>query len=194
MKLLRVVFAATLILFSTLSTQAEVVSLGLMGGSNITNYNIKGYGTISNRSGYNIGAGIIFKVPVLSISPEMIYSSSNFKINNSAIFGSKVEIYDRRVDIPVVVGLNIFAPFTIEAGPLFTVYNEAKISHSGSSSKSSLGRIHPDVGYVLGLKLTMFQRVVLGARLYEYFDCHSFGDSGYSVQSHIDSFSVGYIF
>ncbi|MFI3289104.1 MAG: outer membrane beta-barrel protein [Rikenellaceae bacterium] len=194
MKLLKVALAATLILFSTLSTQAEVVSLGLMGGSNITNYNIKGYGTISSKSGYNVGAGVIFKVPVISISPEMIYSSSNFKINNSAIFESKAEVYDRRLDIPVVVGLNIFTPFTVEAGPVFTVYNEAKVSYSGSSSKRSLGRIHPDMGYVLGVKLTLLQKVMIGARLYEHFDYHSFGDSGYNLRSHVYSFSIGYIF
>ncbi len=165
MKLLKVALAAAAILLVTVSAHAKVVSFGLSAGSVNTQYRIDGYDAYTYRYGYHIGAGLSFQVPFVSISPEVVYTSSYFDVENSYLFGGRCEVRDQRVDIPVVVGLNMLGPVGFEAGPVFSVYNEAEASYyGGSSGYESFGRIHPEVGYMLGVNLTIAQRVVLGAR------------------------------
>ncbi len=193
MRHLKVIFAAAALFFTTYSASAQAVGFSLSGGSSTAHYSIDRY-DINNRTGYHIGAGITFNVPLLTISPEVIYYNNQFDIDSPQILGRSCEVRDQRVDIPVVVGLNFLGPFTLEAGPVFSVYNEADARYyNGSPSREELGRIHPEVGYVAGVKLTLFDKVVLGARFNGQFGDYKFGYTEYDVRSYTYSFTVGYI-
>ncbi|MFI3247553.1 MAG: hypothetical protein R3Y39_00295 [Rikenellaceae bacterium] len=191
MKLLKVAFCAAIFLIISLSAKAEIVSFNFSAGSTSTYYNIDGYSTWDNR-GYNISAGLTFGLPIISISPEVVYTNNSFYVDNPYIFGDYCDIRDHRLDIPVVVGLNFLGPLVLEAGPVFTVYNEAIASYYHYSS-GNLGRIHPDMGYLLGAKVTLFDKVMFGARYNGQFGSRRIDYYGHDVRSHSYTFIIGFI-
>lgn len=197
MKLLRWSLLTAAILFSTFNTQAKTFSLGVMGGSSHPDYNLQGYrSAIENYTGFHVGVGATLKVPFLSVSPEFIYTNNRFEINDSSVLGARCEVRDQRLDVPVVVGVNLLSAFIIEAGPVFSIYNEAKASYYGSNRNytDNLGRIAPEMGYLLGLKLSIADKLMLGARYYGHVDDYRFADSGYNIRSHSYALSIGYNF
>lgn len=193
MKRLTVAYLVAILLVSTLSARAEIVSFGLLAGSSNAQYKIQGYSAISNRAGYQIGADITFQTPLISISPEVLYTNNKFKLQNSDILGAKCEVRDQSIDIPIVLGISFLGPFILEAGPVFSVYSDAHATFYGDYSMMNLGRIRPSMGYLAGVKLKLFNKIILGARYHGHRDYHSFGNNGYNIRSHSYSVSVGYI-
>ncbi len=194
MKFLKIAFVAAAIFVSTLSAHAELISFGVLGGSSNSHYSINGNDdAISNTVGYQVGLGATIKIPILSISPEVIYTNNKFEVTDRTILGGTCEVRDQKVDIPVVAGLSLLSILTLEAGPVFSIYNNADATYHLDSSNEDLGRINPGTGYLLGVKVTLFEKIVLGARYNGHFSSHSFGESGHNIRSHSYTFRVGFI-
>ncbi len=196
MKLLRWALVALVALFSTFNLQAKTFSLGITAGSSHPDYNLQGYrGAINNYTGFHVGVGATLKAAFISLSPELIYTNNRFDIDDSLVLGDGCEVRDHRLDVPVVVGINFLGPLMLEAGPVFTVYNEAKASYYNRwNYTDNLGRITPEIGYVVGLKLSIADKVVLGARYYGYSDDYQFADSGYYIRTHSYALTAGFNF
>lgn len=193
MKLLKVAFVAAAILFATVSAQAEVIRLGLSAGSVNSQYRIDGYDATTYRYGYHIGAGLTFQVPFISITPEIIYTNSCFDVETTYLFDNRCEVRDQRVEVPVIVGLNMLGPIGLEAGPVFSIYNEAEASYYGGvDGRESFGRIHPEVGYLLGVNLTIADRVTLGARFNGQFAAYRMEFYNYKVRCNSYYLTLGF--
>lgn len=196
MRTLRVAIVAVFILFSTMNLHAEGFSFGITAGSSHSDYKLRGeHGAISNHTGFHVGAGATFKVPILSISPEVIYTNNRFEVKDSYILGDRCDVRDQRVDIPIVVGINFLGPLQLEAGPVFTVYSEADAAYARDSYRTwnSLGCINSNMGYVVGLKLSIMDKVMLGTRFYGQGDYSDFANSGYQIKSYSYAFSIGFM-
>ncbi len=185
------------LLLTSFTAEAKLVGLGLSAGSHNSNYKIKGYDAIENGSGFQVGASATIKMPILfSVTPELIYYNDSFKITNSSILGGKCKVRNKTIDMPIVFGMSLFGPLRLEAGPTFTLYNNAKGDFYGDKSGSiDLGSIESNTGYVAGLKLTL-RKIVIGARYYGQFEAHksSLGTSDiYKVKSNSYSLTFGFL-
>lgn len=197
MKLLKVAFLATAILCCAFSaqakTEAKVLSFDLSAGSVNSQYRIDGYNATTYRYGYHVGAGLTFKIPILSISPEIRYSNSSFDVETSQLFGDRCEVRDQRIDVPVVVGLNLLGPIRLEAGPVFSIYNKAEASYYGGvNDTESFGRIHPELGYMLGVNMTIARTVVVGARFNGQFEAQRMNYYNYKVRCNSYYLTLGF--
>lgn len=194
MRLLRLALLAVALFVSTNTLLAQPFSLGISGGSSHSDYNLRGYrGAITNRTGFHVGVGASLKIPIFTISSELIYTNNKFDISDPKVMGSQCEVRDQRLDVPVLVGLNILGPLIIEAGPLFTIYDRADVAYNGAIDYTeNIGRILPEKGYVVGLKLALGEKVQLGARYYGSADSYRFSNSGYDIRSNSYTLSIGF--
>ncbi|MFI3269014.1 MAG: outer membrane beta-barrel protein [Rikenellaceae bacterium] len=180
---------------ATFSAQAEVVNLGLSGGVNYAHYSIKGLdGAISNDSGFNVGVSAGMKILFLSVTPELIYSQSNFELTHKAIMGQSASVKSKSLDLPVMFGYNLIKPIRLEAGPSFSLYSNAKAT-VGSNSVN-IGRVDSTIGYVAGVSVRIFKFSV-GARFNGQFggkDNDFDSSHDYNVRKYSYSLRFGYRF
>ncbi|MFI3317780.1 MAG: outer membrane beta-barrel protein [Rikenellaceae bacterium] len=177
------------------SVSAQKMSFGLSAGSTTAKYSIEGVSDISNTSGFNVGASWGFKLAIVSVGPELIYSRTKFSINDNSVYGQNADVVVNSIDIPIIASLNILGPVQLLAGPNFSVYNKA-VATLVDGEEQKIGRITPNVGYTVGAQVVILSRLVVGVRFNGEFDNHatSMGDlstSTYSVKNHDFSIHLG---
>ncbi|MFI3304034.1 MAG: outer membrane beta-barrel protein [Rikenellaceae bacterium] len=185
-------------LFSVVSAEAKILGLGVTGGINNTDFSIKGEkSAIENGFGYQFGATLSVSLPFLSLSPEVLYTSTKFDITKASILGDTASVRSNAVEIPIMVGLSVLGPLKIEAGPKFTVYDSAKASFDGGGSLD-IGEVRSSAGYVVGLKLSLMGKLTFSARYNGQFDKlatdFNLDGSEYKIKCRAYTISAGYIF
>lgn len=182
------------------SAEAKIFSFGFTTGSYHPNYKLKGYdGEVDANTGFQLGANFSIKVPFLELSPEIRYKQSKTTMlsNSNGDLVKDMEMITRTVDVPVVVGFTLVGPLSVEAGPNFMIYDKSigdVYNGTYAGENQDFGKIHPEVGYILGLKLTFINKITLGARFNGNFKSHesAIGGTNYKVNNYSYSFAVGY--
>ncbi len=184
------VFLLLVLALSVAGLEAKTLSLGVSGGVNSTRFSIKGdNAAITNNMGYQLAVALDIAVPMLSISPELRYSSCSFDLYDS------VTIRSSAIDVPVILGWTIVGPLKLEVGPRFTIYDKAKAKSGGE--KYDVGGVRSNTGYVMGFKLILANKFVVGARFNGQFanpltDFNVDGGAEYKLRNYSYSLSVGF--
>lgn len=192
-------FAALLLISGSAMAQ---VSYGIKGGLNYgatgeyENYSqvIGDASTIENgkeKTGYHIGLFSKFEIIGIFIQPELMYTKLSTEYQN---FDYNI----RKLDAPVLVGLNILGPLNIKAGPSFQYILKNELENSDLQISEVEDKI--TMGYQLGAGLN-FGRLGLDLR-YEgaLKENNAFGEMATDNNFKIDSrpsqwiLSLGYRF
>lgn len=124
---------AALLIVGVTTTQAQILKLGIMGGTNIHKLEFNqvqiGDATLSqvsdNQYGYQLGAALRISLPdFLQIQTELIFKESNSRLmvnNGSSTINTSMSM--RTLELPIMVGFNIKA-FRVFAGPVFTLSSD----------------------------------------------------------------------
>lgn len=184
MKQLKKVLLMAVITLCAVSAEAKIISIGATAAMVGSSYSIEGVDNddINNNTGWQAGVQAAVTLPFLSVTPELLYTSTSFEMGDS-----KVKV--QSLDLPIVAGLTIVGPLKIEAGPQFSLYDKAK------TGDVDYGRMRSEVGYVAGLKLTLLQKLIISARYNGQFGKHSnsFNSSNsYEVGYNAYTISVGF--
>jgi len=112
--------------FMALVAEAQFIDLGIKSGVQFSNDPArlslsKSGGTTAMDAGYNtlIGGSIRFNFNRLSISPEFLFSSTEFVPQGSFGLDDVALFSNDRFDLPLVFGYEFFQFLRIEAGPNF---------------------------------------------------------------------------
>ncbi len=173
------------LLVSVTGAEAKLIGLGVSGGTNVSKYSFADESvSVENKAGYQFGIHAKIAVPILSVTPELLYIQNKFNIT---ALNQTTEVKVQSIDAPIVAGISLLPMITLEAGPRFSLYNDAK------AGDVSFGRIKPSVGYVIGAKFTLLGKVSVGARYNGEFGDYNTELLG-DISSHSYSISVGYNF
>ncbi|WP_420579648.1 porin family protein [Reichenbachiella sp.] len=138
-------------LFMANASQAQL-TVGLKGGLNFATADVTGV-SVSNKTGYHIGAYAVVKAGPIGIQPEAYFSVQNLS--------SDVGDFDLSyVQVPVLLRLGILKVLYLNAGPQFGFNLKAKDS-SGTDFKDNLKGMDTSIALGAGLDLPMG----LGAQL-----------------------------
>ncbi len=192
------IFLLFALVLAAASAEAKTLSIGVSGGVNNTNFSIKGAkSAITNNMGFQTSAVLDIQIPMLSISPELRFVSNSFELHDASITGSddlSLKIRSTAIDVTVVLGWTIVGPLKLEVGPRFTLMDKAKVKSGGE--KYDVGEIRSNTGYILGLKLTLAGKIVVGARFNGQFanpeTDFNLGGAEYKLRNHSYSISVGF--
>ncbi len=186
MKKLALIIAA-FILCAQSTTYAIGLDFGVEFALSQANLKVKDSNIeLDNNLGYGVGVSAKVNLPLIDVGPELWYYRHTASDNN----GGKIK--SNSLDLPVVVAYNILGPLTIEGGPSFSLSNSAKYE-SGSSS-IDLNRIRPEMGYVVGVRVTLFKMLMISGRFNGCFSRESVdfgGGSSYDVRFNAWSVAVG---
>lgn len=151
----KLMFIAVL-LVSTLSATAQEADFGIKGGFN---YGATGDLKMENasndlgdiidgkeKSGYHIGFFSRLEILGIFLQPELMYTRLNTEYKD---FDYKID----KLDLPVLVGINVFGPLNIKAGPSFQYI----LSNELEDTDLKIGDVENDitVGYQLGVGATI---------------------------------------
>lgn len=110
----------------TISTNAQVFSGGIVGGASTGAVRVEhaGEGLTSvlkgnNIHGFEAGAFVKLKVGPLYVKPMGLYNFSGGILTNIAYSGNASNFTMHRVETPLLFGLRLFKPLSIEAGPVY---------------------------------------------------------------------------
>lgn len=101
-------------------------------------------------------------VGILGIEPEILYSYNTIALNDaSQKFTANIKCHT--VQVPLLLSLKL-GMFKIVAGPQFTVVdNPAYADRKGE--RVLFGQIYPTVSYTAGVGLSLFNRLLIDARV-----------------------------
>lgn len=119
---------AVLLLSSSLAL-SQSSEFGIKGGLNygstgdittfsdfITDFQING----EDRVGYHIGLYGRLELADLFVQPEVLYTKLTTEYNFGGVNGFQVGDYNfSKIDVPILVGVNILGPIDLKAGPSF---------------------------------------------------------------------------
>lgn len=151
----KLMFIAVL-LVTTLSATAQEVDFGIKGGFNYGSTGDLERKTATNelgeiidgkeKSGYHLGFFSRMEILGVFIQPELMYTRLNTEYKD---FDYKID----KLDLPVLVGVNVFGPLNVKAGPSFQYI----LSNELEKTDLKIGDVEDDitVGYQLGVGVTL---------------------------------------
>lgn len=105
-----------------------------------------------NKVGYHLGAFGHLEFAGLFLQPELVYTRLNTEYERS---GNTADYNLSKLDIPVLLGLDILGPINIKAGPSFQVILDNEIDGIAADVEKPENTF--TVGYQLGVGLTLGQ-------------------------------------
>jgi len=162
------------ILSLSLMANAQLLRFGVRGGVNASKVNIdqklivtsgsEEYilkGLSESKFGYHFGAFMRIKLSVLSVQPELIFSSTGGKVSVTDINGFEdiKELNFNRVNVPVLVGINM-GPIRFHGGPVGTFLISSKadlFNYKDNLQKATFG-------YQAGIGFDLLKKITFDAR------------------------------
>ncbi|MEQ3654984.1 MAG: outer membrane beta-barrel protein [Dokdonia sp.] len=105
-----------------------------------------------NKVGYHLGAFGHVEFLGLFLQPEVVYTRLNSEYERS---GTSADYNLSKLDIPVLLGLDILGPINIKAGPSFQVVLNNELDGAGVDIEEPENTF--TVGYQLGVGVTLGQ-------------------------------------
>jgi hypothetical protein len=143
-------------LFSSAGLMAQEADFGIKGGFN---YGATGDLKMENasndlgdiiegkeKSGYHIGVFSRFEIVGIFLQPELMFTRLNTEYET---FNYKID----KVDAPILLGVNVFGPLNIKAGPSFQYI----INNELEDTTLKIGDVEKDitVGYQVGAGINL---------------------------------------
>ena len=183
----------------TLSTTfAQVPRLrtqwGVFGGINTANYSISdSKADIENKLGWQVGITTALDFGLFAIEPQIMYVRQGMSLNSEG--NNNYDIKSSSIDVPVLFSLRLFKPIRINAGPVFTVMNDAK--QKSGDDLLAVGRVRPTMSYTVGASVAILQHLLLDVRYNGQFNSKkgfAIGSEQFDIDSYNVAISVGYLF
>ncbi len=181
-------------LFAQTASYALGMDVGLEFGVSNSNFKfIDGGPQIDNEVGFCVGGSAKMDLVIVTVGPEIWYSRNTATINSDYL-GSPLTIKSNSLDLPLVASLSLLGPLKVEVGPSFSLINHARVTYDGDKYK--MGGIKPDMGYVVGAKVTILGILMVSARYNGHFTDKSvdFIDTQLNMRADTYTFSVGAMF
>ncbi len=181
----------TLLLFAQGTAFGAELDFGLDFGISGSNFKIKDdKSAIDNELGYGIGGSANITLEKINIGAELWYTRNTATLDEN-YYGSSAKIKSNSLDLPVLVSFSLLKPLKLEAGPSFSLLSNAKIDVGDKTAE--IGRIKPNMGYVVGARLVILKILVLGARYNGGFGCQELdlGGTTKKIRSNSYTISVG---
>lgn len=144
-----------ILLVSSISAFGQKAEFGLKGGLNfgstgdITTLDNQSFDG-DNRVGFHAGLYSKFKFLGIFLQPELVYTSLTTEYSQN---GANTDYNFSKLDIPVLVGIDIVGPLSIKAGPAFQLTLNNDLDLNGFEAND------PDntftVGYQVGAGLQL---------------------------------------
>ncbi|MFR9603417.1 MAG: outer membrane beta-barrel protein [Rikenellaceae bacterium] len=182
-------------LFAQGAAYAIGIDLGLEFGVSNSNFKlVDDKSAIENEVGYGVGISAKVDLPLIDLGPELWYTRNTLMIEDTKYFGEEAKIKCHSIDLPLIVSLGIFGPVKIEGGPSISLFSKAKAEYGDQSY--DMGRFKPEMGYVVGAKVTVLGILMVSAR---YNGCLSkssvdFMGTSYDMRTSSYTISVGAMF
>ncbi|MFI3282482.1 MAG: outer membrane beta-barrel protein [Rikenellaceae bacterium] len=149
-------FIVALMLFTQGAAYAVGLDMGVEFALSQANFKLKDSGvSLNNELGYGVGVSAKVDLSVVKVGPELWYYR-NTATNDDG------KLKSNSIDLPVVVSYNILGPLAIEAGPSFSLLSSGKFEYDGGTM--DLNRIRPEMGYVVGARVTLFKLLMVSGR------------------------------
>lgn len=130
--LLIVVFS----LFAAMQTQAQVFSIGPKFGVSQGDVRVTdGFQGEESKIGYHVGAFARINLPVIFLQPEVLYTNTGGSFRDNTF---NYDVTFNRLDVPLMVGVNLGSLFRIQAGPVATYLLDSKISSSNTQQNTMI--------------------------------------------------------
>ncbi len=182
MKRIRLIIVA-IMLFAQSATYAIGLDTGVEFAISQANLKLKDSGVdLKNELGYGIGISAKIDLPIVDVGPELWF------YRNTATIDGGGEIKSNSLDVPVVVSLSILGPIAIEAGPSFSLISSAK--YDDGSSTVDLGRIRPEMGYVIGARINLLKILTVSGRFNGCYSRKSVDFNGGTFDMRYNAWSV----
>ncbi len=153
--------------------------------------------SIDNKAGYGIGMMWGVDLGGLEIVPEFWYTHSNTTLNVVGESDS-YDLVGHSIEVPIVFSI----PFAesglrFNVGPTFALMSNTKLKEAGEED-IDFGRTKSTAGYLIGLSLTLYERLILDCRFtgrYVSTDTQWYNsDESYSYRYYDFAVNVGYRF
>lgn len=147
-----------ILLVSSISAFGQNAEFGLKGGlnygstgefSNLTN-NLGSTIDGDNKVGFHAGLYSQFKFLGIFLQPELVYTQLNTEYSQN---GTSADYNFSKLDIPVLVGLDIIGPLNIKAGPSFQLVLNNDLDGIGVAVEDPENSF--TIGYQLGAGLQL---------------------------------------
>ncbi len=152
---------------------------------------------IDNKAGYGIGMMWGVDFGGVELVPEFWYAHSNTTLN--VIGESKsYDLVSHSIEVPVIFALPIAeSGLRFNVGPTFALMSNSKLECEGEE-EIDFGRTKSTAGYLIGLSLTLYERLILDCRFTGRYvstekEWHNSGES-YDYRYYDFAINVGYRF
>ncbi|MCC5938361.1 MAG: PorT family protein [Lunatimonas sp.] len=123
-------------LFAAIQTQAQVFSIGPKFGVSQGDVRVTdGFQGEESKIGYHVGAFARINLPVIFLQPEVLYTNTGGSFRDNTF---NYDVTFNRLDVPLMVGVNLGSLFRIQAGPVATYLLDSKISSSNTQQSTMI--------------------------------------------------------
>ncbi len=123
--------------------------------------------------------------------PEIWYSTFNMGLDEG------INLKNRSIDMPLMVGFEIFGPVKFKVGPSFSLICNNDFEFSDGSSYE-IGRIKSTIGGAVGVSIDLVNNLFIDLRYTGYFMANSYSGyalyEGYDVQLYSIDITAGFRF
>ncbi|NOY36829.1 MAG: PorT family protein [Chlorobi bacterium] len=167
-------FAFFLVLMLPMMAHAQFLKFGIRGGLNTSHLNLDKKLVVTPGSeeyvleglkdatyGFHFGAFMRVKVAMLSLQPELIFTSTGGEVKVTDINGVEdiKNMNFNRVNVPLLVGLNI-GPLRLHGGPVgtFTISSTSDLFNYEDNLKAAT------FGYQAGIGIDLLKKITFDVR------------------------------
>ncbi len=178
-----------MVLCCVATAEAKVISFGPTASYMKASYTLSdSAGEVENKGGYQAGINAAITLPLVSITSGFIYSNSSFNIGGGSLTdGITCEVRAQNFTVPVIVGLSILGPLTIEGGPVFLIKEMNKMTATTTLIGQSVSYEVKDFSlrkfdsYVVGLRAKLAGINIYARYNFQFgkLESDEFGDVGY---------------
>ncbi len=122
--------------------------------------------SISNKAGYGFAMMWGVDLGTIEVVPEIWYTHSNTDL---AVINTtdRYELVSNTIEIPVIFSLPIAeSGLRFNVGPTFALMSNSKLTDTSDPTAEQIdfGRTKSTAGYLIGMSLTLFERLILDCR------------------------------
>ncbi len=188
MKNIKLIIAAVALMMVHSASYAVELDTGLNFGVSGSNFKIKDdKSAIDNNIGYVVGGSLTVGFAMISVSPELLYTRNTATLNGY-YSDTEAKIKSNSLDLPVLATFKLLKVIGLQAGPSFSLMSKAKVEVGDETY--DMGRIKPNMGYVLGANVTILKILVVGARFNGTFGSENVDFGGQSRELRTNTYSV----
>ncbi len=146
--------------FVSLSYASAQIDFGLRGGLIANNFKVLDYSdeiddmeSGDTKLGGQIGIYTKIKIATFYVQPELLFThtAGEISLKDEGIAGEVLELDYNRLEVPVMVGMEIFNFLKLYAGPNFALNLNSDINFKGTSEEVEDRYKDSTIGYQVGI-------------------------------------------